>query len=76
MFEVGVFAVCPSRSGKKEGGEKEDFHQSGCLALFATRGLQMMMTTALKILTLKAARHWVVNLILRIVSSNGVSGER
>ena len=26
------------------------------------------MTTALKDLTLKAARHWVVNLILRIVS--------
>ena len=27
-----------------------------------------LMTTALKDLTLKAARHWVVNLILRIVS--------
>ena len=27
-----------------------------------------LMTTALKDLTLKAARHWVVNLIIRIVS--------
>ena len=30
--------------------------------------VQEMMTTALKNLTLKAARHWVVNLILRIGS--------
>ena len=29
------------------------------------------MTTALKDLTLKADRHWVVNLILRIVSREG-----